>query len=152
MPSDLEDLLRRVPLRRPSEDLDRRVLAEAAAPAARPRVFRWAATALAAAAAVALAVAGWQWLSMQGNEHHKAYGPASPGVVQADGHDEPIRIEQVWSAVEPRGVVMIDDQTPARGFVRRTVNRVQVIDEKQNIRVEYTIPREDYVYVPVGYD
>lgn len=63
----------------------------------------------------------------------------------------PVRIEQSWSNLQPEGVVMIDGD-PVRRFQRETVEHVQLIDEKNNIRIEYTLPRRETIVMPVKYD
>ena len=60
---------------------------------------------------------------------------------------EPVRLEQNWSEVSYEGVVCPDPQTPMQTFRRRTVDRVQFFDPQRNIRMETTVPREEFIFV-----
>jgi hypothetical protein len=136
MSSEIENLLRQMPLRKPSADLDARVLA------GRPRARRaWLAGAvggaLAAAAAVILAV------GLPQNMSKVTPGP-QPGPAAAV---EPVRIEQNWSEVSYEEVVCPDPETPMQTFRRRTVDHVQFFDPQRNIRMETIVPREEIIFV-----
>jgi hypothetical protein len=80
-------------------------------------------------------------------------GPATVevarGVPQPDpaAAVEPVRLEQNWSEVSYEGLVFPDPQTPLQAFRRRTVDRVQFFDPQRNIRMETTVPREEFIFV-----
>ena len=172
---EIENLLRQMPLAKPSADLDARVADVLAAGAAgaetrrantpetrlantwgRPRSKRaWligaVGGALAAAAVVILAV------GLPQNTANVTPGPkpaAAPTEVAATAPQpapaasvEPVRLEQNWSEVSYEGVVCPDPQTPMQTFRRRTVDRVQLFDPRRNIRMETTVPREEFIFV-----
>ena len=60
---------------------------------------------------------------------------------------EPVRLEQNWSEVSDEGIVCPDPQTPLRTFRHRTVDRLQFFDPQRNIRMETTVPREEFIFV-----
>ena len=153
MSSDIENLLRRMPLRKPSADLDARVLASRPQPK-RAWLIGAVGGALAAAAAVILAV------GLPQNTHTVTTAPpAVPGATQvAEGPltltgaapavpAEPVRLEQNWSEVSYEGLVCPDPQTPLRKFRHRTLEHVQWFDPRRNIRMETTIPHEEIIFV-----
>jgi hypothetical protein len=160
----LEEMLRRMPLRQPSKSLDRRVRA------ARPRALRlrrwfvWggALTALAAAAALLIAGASLVGVPIPGfgpaDEGQLAGGaagvePEVPGAAPAqEARRDGIRIEQVWSALAANDVVMVDDAQPMRRVQRQVYRRVQWIDPERDVRIEWNIPSEQSVLVPLEYN
>ena len=166
---ELEELLRKLPREQPSAAMDARMTELfAAAEANRDQVIatlaprtlwpRLLASGLAMAACLGLAVI----VAMNAGPGNT--GPASDRVVhgivpgpatnqESETLDfKPVRIEQVWSQIQPGGVITLDDSTPLRRFRRQTLEHVQLIDDKQNIRIEYTRPRNDTIVMPVRYD
>jgi len=107
--------------------------------------------ALAAAAAVILAVGLPQNTANVPSVPKPASAPTEvaasvpqPGPAAAV---EPVRLEQNWSEVSYEGLVFPDPQTPLQTFRRRTVDRVQFFDPQRNIRMETTVPREEFIFV-----
>jgi hypothetical protein len=171
----IENLLRQMPLAKPSADLDARVTDMFAAGAAgtetrrantpetrravalqQPRTRRaWLfgaiGGALAAAAAVILAVGLPQNMSKvtPGPQPVPATVEVARGTPQpaSDAAVEPVRLEQNWSELSYEGIVLPDPQTPLQTFRHRTVDRVQFFDPQRNIRMETTVPREEVIFV-----
>ncbi|MCX5682876.1 MAG: hypothetical protein NT049_04240 [Planctomycetota bacterium] len=144
--NDIETLLRQMPLRKPSLDLDVRVMARRPHPT-RAWFIGAAGGALAAAAVVMLIV------GLPQNATH-----VTPGTTLVGGGNpvslpgptapvEPVRLEQNWSELSYEGLVLPDPQTPLQTFRHRTVDRVQFFDPLRNIRMETTVPREEVIFV-----
>ncbi len=133
----LEDLLRELPLRRPSPELDRRV--EAVWRARSSRWTRW--TVAATVATVAAAAAGLLLMV--------TWGPPAPLEVTAP---QPIRIEQVWTTQSPTGVVVHDGDVPMQQVHQQIVRHVRWIDEQNHVSIEWTIPSDQTVLVPLEYN
>ncbi len=165
---ELEELLTGLPREQPSSGLDVRVAilfgGSSAAPSnsAGSRMTvkltlssfwpRLLVSGLAMAACLALAViVAMNTTGPTGQPTHSLV--PSPIASDADTLDfKPVRIEQVWSQIQPGDVITLDDNTPLRRFQRQTVEHVQLIDDKKNIRIEYTRPRQDTIVMPVRYD
>jgi hypothetical protein len=112
--------------------------------------------ALALAACLMLAVGLW----LYAESHQRTAAPAPLPLVNAPAAAvpspladfNPVRIEEVWSRVAPDGVVTFDAGSPVRRYRQRTLQHVQLIDEDRNIRIEYTVPRDDLLVTPVRFD
>lgn len=145
----LERLLQELPLRRPSDRLDRRVGAIRRAGA----VF-WKRLGLAAAAAAVPAVAaGLLWvLAWNGGEVEPGppYRAAEPPSIASSL--PPVRIEQVWSELKDEEVVPVDDAPPMRRVHQRVFRHVRWIDERREVRIEWTVPTEQVVLAPLEYN
>ena len=148
---ELESMLRSVPLHKPSREMDDRVmheLAEAASPG--PYRLWWrVGSALAACAAIVALV-----LMVISSNRQKApgTGPIAKGVQPgAEIEFNPVRIEDRWSSLQPQGVIQVDD-TPVRQYLQQSYERVQLIDEERNIRIEYTVPRHDLIMTPARFE
>jgi hypothetical protein len=140
---DIENLLGRMPLRKPPASLDAKVLG-----AARPgrRIVLWGAAGAglaAAAAAVILAVAG-----LGGPARTPVLPSPTQGVVAA----EPVRVEEDWSQVRYEGIVVPDGRTPLKQFRRQAIEHVQWIDAASGTRTEMTIPREEVILIKASVD
>jgi len=167
MTRDIEDILKQQPLEPSTESLDARVQSTlesagrsrlSAAPdslstdaAHRPprpilRSIFWIARGAALAAAIAILFT--MTFPPLGPDNARTQQPPTADNFVFD----PVRIEHTWSTVEPQGLIMVDDQTPAAGFVERRVDHVQLIDEQNNVRMEFTVPRQDVVIIPVEYE
>ena len=170
MSNEIENLLRQMPLRKPSPSLDARVTDVFAAGAAgtetrrantrgRPRTRQaWlvgaVGGALAAAAAVILAVGLPQSTptGTPGPQPTSAPAQVANGSLTLTGAAlplpvEPVRLEQNWSELSYEGLVCPDPETPLRKFRHRTLEHVQWFDPRRNIRMETTIPREEIIFV-----
>jgi negative regulator of sigma E activity len=174
---DIENLLRQMPLAKPSADLDKRVMDALAAGAAdcgtadycaagqetrravalrQPRSRRsWLigafVGALAAAAVVMMVVGLPQNTGIVTPGQQNVSAPVevarSTPPLAPTASVEPVRLEQNWSEVSDEGIVCPDPQTPLRTFRHRTVDRVQFFDPQRNIRMETTVPREEFIFV-----
>ena len=190
-PHDIENLLRQMPLAKPSADLDKRVMdtlagGEAESIAAdssaagqetrranpqetrranppetrrvvalrQPRANRaWligaAGGALAAAAVVMLVVGlppNTTTVTPPPTTLVKAAGSPAPLPLEAVPV-QPVRLEQNYSELSDEGLVFPDPQTPMQTFRHRTVDRVQFFDPQRNIRMETTVPHEEFIFV-----
>lgn len=156
----LEDLLRGLPLRRPSPELDRRVATVWRARSSRRT--RW--TAAATVATAAAAAAGLLLMSMWEPADDR---PADPGRAAAAGAGAqppppapaaeeppppPIRIEQVWTTQAAEGVVLRDGEVPMQRVHQQVVRHVRWIDEQNHVRIEWNIPSDQTVLVPLEYN
>lgn len=158
----LESLLRRQALRRPPDELDRRL---AGVWLAKARARRWLAAAAALAASLAVAAA-WmlmfayrtareEALSEPGKPAARAEarpalaGPGTePAPPRASAPSEPpIRIERVWSTPVASQVVMMDDAAPALQERRQVTRELRWIDEQAGVTVEWTISDEQTAVV-----
>ncbi len=154
---DLENLLRQLPLEKPSAKLDQRVFGAVAQqdpptttdPIAqtvrRLRIGIW--VGLGAPMAALLAITAI--VALYNPNATTTQSPSDPPDTGAAFAFDPVRIEYTTSSLAPGGVVMVDDQTPAAGFIEQTVEHVKLIDEEQNVRMEFTYPRQDVVLVPL---
>jgi len=142
----IEQELRRLPLRRPPDRLDQRITqAGVHALAARRRrlmLFRSAFCVVAAACLVAVAVVDW-----------RQPGGQQAGSVFPDGtaYTAPIQIEQVWSSVatEPD---MLDGQGQAVRVQHHVVRQIRWIDEARNIRIQWDFPSVHTETMPLEYE
>ena len=136
MPDAIEELLNRMPLRRPPDGIDARVLA---ARTRRGRTVGWLVSAGVAAAAVLLAVALY--------EHVTAPRLTDPGdPAQVAEAPTPLSMERQWTHVAYEGVVAPDGEPMAK-FRRRVVQQLEWIDPDDGARMEMTVPREDVILI-----
>jgi hypothetical protein len=160
----LEDLLRRLPLRTPSPELDARIASLRPVAIAR-RTRRPVAGVVVAAAAVAvclLATVLWQpgrkeaGTAQRSDEqaghvgnvpHEKA---ASPSAAQRPSR--PLRIEQVWATVSAGEIVMREGGPPMQRLSRQALRRIQVIDASRHVRIEWNIPSRQSVLMPLEFN
>ncbi len=140
------------------------------APVARLVWQRWgaAAAALAACAAIAFIVVD-NWNDSAGQQTNQTETVASnddqsatrlddaPGQTN-DGsaieemqlaESKPVRIEQVWSQATP-GEVIVSDTAAMRPVLVAEVQQTRWIDEKNNVEIELTVPRQQVVMVTVA--
>jgi hypothetical protein len=168
-PIELERMLARRPLTPPPARMDDRMAElfasvgrhEASDALSRRFAIKWVRAVRAIAACGALAALLWLMTEYNrparrpsdAGEKGGAFAVAPPVLKAAAPPPafNPVRIEQVWSDVRPEGVVMVDGD-PLRRYHRQTVQRVQLIDEKTNVRIEYTVPHDEVVVTPVKYD
>jgi hypothetical protein len=176
--AQLEAALTALPLRQPSPALDGRVhntIADTIAPpsltfnrdadqhppastAPVTNKLPWAMFALAAAACIALAAMLLFNPANNTNDNPNKFTGTPGSKDQASNSNvalanfNPVRFEQMYTNVQPDGIVFVDDETPMRRFRRQHVEHVQLVDEKQNIRIEITLPQNDVIVTPIGYD
>ena len=167
----LEDLLRGLPLRRPSSELDQRVCS-----VWRARTARWRRLTVGGAVVASAALAAsilWMIVLLRGPVAGPGRGPTErverPKVADAtprppepadrrsvtgrgDRPAEPVRIEQVWSTLAANEVVVPVDALPIRRVHRQIMRHVRWIDERRNVHIEWNIPGEETVVVPLQYN
>ena len=134
---NVEEMLRALPLRRPAETLDEKVLR------CRPRRSRlrwtlWAAAGAGAAAAAVLVAAAL---------HRPPPRPQAPYPPAERLFAHPVRYEQIISDVDYGGTFEADDGTPVRAFRRMTVRKVWYVDRDSGAKMEMTIPQAEVVLV-----
>lgn len=158
MTDDFERLLRSQTLAEPGAALDARVMGVLRGRRWTDRVS-WkfpaiggAVLALAAAVVVVGAV-GW-------GEEGETVEPASmQKLVEAEGVEDVeaqestgIVIQRAWSAgAEEGGVVQLASGEPALAVLETRVHHVEWVDPEGDARMEWIVPEERYVYVPVSY-
>lgn len=143
MNDEIERLLARVPLRRPSESLDRRILGSGR----RPAVCCIAAgAAVAAAAAVIVVALTWPGVPPEGPGRS---GSAATHPALAEFPPGPVRLERDFWQLQYEGLFLLDDQTPVRAFRRRILRNVIWIDEQNGFTDAMATPDEEVILVPV---
>jgi len=164
----IESLLRSLPLRRPSPALDERI--DAARPHSRlsGRRLRLASV-VAAAAALAAGLLVVLFCRPGGNGRDEITGPADrPAIAgttpqqsgsgdhataaQQNSRPAPIRIEQVGATAPAEEVVLRDDNPPMRRLRQQVVRHVRWIDRQRHIQIEWNIPSEQTILVPLEYN
>ena len=70
-----------------------------------------------------------------------------PGDFQPANY-QPVRFDRSQVDVTPGDVFLID-QVPVRLLHRQSVDHTQWVDEINNVRIELTVPKEEYYIVPV---
>jgi len=167
---EVEDLIRDLPLRRPSSGLDDRL---ASVWPARTVVRRWWKLGAAVAAAAALAAAVVVMLLRNAGDD-LPQGPAAPrggpAVAEApqpeeledlppieepeDRPSQPIRIEKLWTvpAAGQQDLVLSDETTPMYRLSHQVVRHVRWIDEANHVHIEWNIPSRQEVLVPLQYN
>ena len=156
----LEDLLRELPLRRPSPELDRRV--DAVWRARSSRWTRWTVAAtvatVAAAAAGLLLMLTWDPAENGSADHSTEIvadvekPPSRPPTPPEVTAPQPIRIEKVWTSQSTTGVVVHDGDVPMQQVHQQIVRHVRWIDEQNHVSIEWTIPSDQTVLVPLEYN
>jgi hypothetical protein len=145
MTSDIENLLRDMPLRKPPASLDAKVVGGGR----RLRIILWTAAAAgvaAAAAAVIIMIMG------PGGPARLPVLPPPIEVAQAAPPTEPVRLQQNWSRLSYEGVVVPDGRTPLRQVRHRVLEHVQWIDAAGGTRTEMTLPREEVILIKAPID
>ena len=145
---DLERLLRRMPLRHPSQSMDARLgpLLNARAP-----TWHWP---VAAAALIAIGLLG-AWMF----SNRTAPVPPTPVVVnqtnpvlpptQPAGPPNPVSISRTLAQVVDDGVVGTLGNAPVQRVRHRSVKQVVVIDPATGARLRISLPREDVMVMKV---
>ena len=142
MSDELEKLVREQPLRQPSAELDARI-ADALRPAISRRWIGWS-----MAAALALVSASvWLGLSLRSpgsSTDGRGFAEPVPATLSEAGL---VRIDQVWSQVTQGELLLTEDDEPVRPVWVQRFYRTSWIDEKQNVRIEMTVPEDQVVLV-----
>jgi hypothetical protein len=144
--TELESLVRGVPLAPPSRQLDARIwrLLENA----RPKLWRGTAlTGLAAAIVLAVLWSGWLY------RPHRAAVPQAGETLPikptpVDSVSRPLRIERDASMLADRGIVGFAGKVPLHGYRVQSVRQVWYVDSSGK-RLCVTVPSERLVLVPV---
>ncbi|HUT13952.1 MAG TPA: hypothetical protein VMY42_25910 [Thermoguttaceae bacterium] len=167
----IEDLIRDLPLRRPSSELDDRLASVWPARAVVRRRWKIGA-AVAAAAALAAGLVVMLLRNPEGDLAREPIAPrGGPAVAEAvpqpeepedlpsvkepqDRPSQPICIEQLWSvpASGQQEVVLRDEAPPMRRVSHQVVRHVRWIDEPNNVHIEWNIPSRQEVLVPLQYN
>ncbi len=162
-----EGLLRGLSLRQPPDRLDRRV--RSAIAVRRIRRTRVAVVAAAASAVAAGLLVVFLLNPGDGNPDGGAETAHSPDAVEPvpppqpapptppkepidDPPMQPVYIEQLWSAPAAGEVVIRDDAPPLQRVHHQVVRHVRWIDERNQVRIEWNIPSEQEVLVPLEYN
>ena len=149
MPDEIERLLGRMPLHKPSVSMDARVLGRRHRDR---RVLWWiaAGSAVGAAAAVLLVAFalfrdGSQMVARDTEPPAPVEKASPPAIAQSE--PPPMRLEQNWSTVAYEGVVVPDQGVPLRKFRRHILEHIQWIDKAHGRRMDMTIPREQVILI-----
>jgi hypothetical protein len=145
MSQDIEDILRRLPLRKPPDTLDGRAIPARGIPVR----LAWAGVAAAVAAAVVIAVlvhqAGQRNAADLGRPRQVASAGSSATSVEAAA--DPVRLERTWSRTDYEGLILLDDTVPMRKFRWHELQQIQWTDPARGIQYEVTVPREKIILV-----
>jgi hypothetical protein len=142
--SKIEHLLLAMPLAKPGERLDRRVLSG-------PRIILGPLAGYIAAAAAAAAIVVAVAMSMTGGAQNR--GPAQrqlasvPGQGAAGESANEIRVEQDWSQLSYQGLLTTDSGVVFRKFVQEDVKCVTLVDESSGRDVQVTVPTQQAILV-----
>jgi hypothetical protein len=158
MTRKIEEILEQSPLRKPGDSLGNRMedlwddLSNDLDQKARPAIdrWRWAMSITTLAAAMAIVAILWRpWSTgpagLQGPQ------PSPKVVIDPPSDFAPIRFEQTQVDVTPGDVFLVDRQ-PVRLLHRQSIDLTEWVDESNNVRIELTVPKEDYFIVPVKVD
>jgi len=153
MSNEIENLLGRMPLRKPPASLDDRVIGRRR----RRRILAWSVASGAVAAAAAAVVVA---VLLTGNDGNMvARSPNPPAVSNAPAErvaqapsPKPLRLERNWAAVSYEGVVAPDEGAPLMKFRRRTLGHVQMIDQARGRQMEMTVPGEEVILIKAPVD
>jgi hypothetical protein len=154
MTNEIENLLGRMPLRKPPASLDDRVIGRRR----RRRILAWSlASGAVAAAAAAVVVAVLLTTGPDGTMVARSPNPpAVPNVpverVAQAPSPKPLRLERNWAAVSYEGVVAPDEGAPLMKFRRRTLGHVQMIDQARGRQMEMTVPGEEVILIKAPVD
>ncbi len=157
---ELEQMLAGMPLRRPSAELDQRVLHEAMPTLATVGVHtqRRLAARLGVAAmliagatlAITLSLATHNRVDTTGRTAQLPRPPLAPGSIEFEF--DPVRHDTLVSHLSDEGVIYLDDDLPVRRIRRQAIRRIEWVDEQRHIRMETTVPHEQWLLVPVRFD
>lgn len=146
---EVEQLLRRMPLARPSSRLDERVRL---ALTPRSPAGWFAVGALSAAAAAAVFLFGLPMLHHE-NGHVSVLPPQQivPAMPAVSSTDEParLRVESDAARVDDAGIVGRLDGIPLRGYHVQQERQIWYYDPQRHTRLFVTIPDDRVVVVPV---
>lgn len=65
---------------------------------------------------------------------------------------EPVVLAQSWADVDDAGIVQVDTGLWARSLTYSQIDHVEMVDDDRQITIQWTLPREEVVYIPIGYD
>lgn len=166
--SDLEGLLRQLPLREPSAMLDERIARILAATGSVRPIATFSASdrsarrAMLMGAAAMLAVGFGLWpmlaarnlpgLSRPGVHPTARTAPRARPIPLASNDissASPVLIEQTFSRVEDRGVITVSDGHPLQFFHKQSVRSVWIVDPRDGVRTSISVPVDEIVMRPV---
>ena len=78
--------------------------------------------------------------------------PARPPTPPEVTPPQPIRIEQVWTTQSIAGEVVHDGDVPMQRVHQQIVRHVRWIDERNHVSIEWNIPSDQTVLVPLEYN
>ena len=165
----LEDRLRRLPLRTPSPALDARIASlprPVVARRTRRRVVGVAVAAASVAVCLVVTVLWRPWHEGAGTAHrigdrsgdkrpvggHQDHPGLRPAPSEPRRPSEPLRIEQVWSTVSAGEIVTREGGPPMQRLSRQAVRRIQLIDDSRHVRIQWNIPSQQSVLMPLEYN
>lgn len=141
--SKIEHLLLQMPLARPGERLDQRVLSGSRI--LRPLAGYIAGAAAAAAIVVAVVMSMTGGTPDRGPEQRQIASVPNQG--QAGSGASEIRVEQDWSQISYQGLLTTDSGAVFRKFVQEDVKCVTLVDESSGRDVQVTVPTEQAILV-----
>lgn len=149
--AEIEQLLRRMPLARPSRRLDERVRL---ALVPRGPAGWFAVGALSAAAAAAAVIVVGLPLLHGGHNRVSALPTSSQGVpispvVSSNEPPARLRVESDAARVDDAGIVGRLDGVPLHGYHVRQVRQIWYYDAQRETRLSVTVPVDQVVVVPV---
>ncbi|MDP1580746.1 MAG: hypothetical protein Q8M02_10725 [Candidatus Didemnitutus sp.] len=121
------------------------------------RSWKWVGWPLAAAASVALVVSVgvWQWPRADApvsaaNTVVAATAPASSIVTPRDAY-KPVKADNVLYAVTDEGLVLLDDNSPARLVRARYVDTYTWHNPATNASMKWSVPRDEVRMIPTRF-
>ena len=147
MSKNIENILRQMPLREPSPDLDERILSP------RPSRLWWAASITAAAAGLLLVLMLAQSLPDPGELPPIAQDeePGEPPTI-AEAPQKPTRFVETISGVDYAGTINKNDTPPIRAYRTRAVRKHSWTDRETGARVQMVEPHEQIILVTATMD
>jgi hypothetical protein len=149
---EIASLLRRIPLRHPSADLDARILGQCSRGALFNLRARWSARFARAGIAIAATLA--IVLGSAALLHHRRSAPPKPDQVAyvpkpaaAPPATRPIRLIRTLGTVANEGVVATPGGEPMLRFRSRTIQEVVVFDPRRGTHISYRQPVEQVTWV-----
>jgi hypothetical protein len=145
MHEDLEQLVRRQLLAEPGHSLDRRVSQVCREPGDSTRRFMVGMALVAAGVLVAAMILPQVRPPTRPSATPKT--AVRPVLHREQEHSQPIEVQQVWSRIAPGALLLTEDDIPIRPILIQRIQQTRWFDEKENVRMELTVPQEGIVFV-----